>query len=97
MSVITTVKDKILKNSILARIFASGKDSRTRSCPGQENRETRTRFHPWGDAAAWGEGADLGSHWSALLASGHKDGASMRQSWGQLKQEATEAALYLNI
>ena len=46
MSVITTVKDKILKNSILARIFASGKDSRTRSCPGQENRETRTRFHP---------------------------------------------------
>ena len=30
MSIITTVKDKILKNSILARILASGKDSRTK-------------------------------------------------------------------
>ena len=30
MSVITTVKDKILKNSILARIFASGKETRTK-------------------------------------------------------------------
>ena len=30
MSILTTVKDKILKNSILARIFASGKDSRTK-------------------------------------------------------------------
>ena len=48
-----------------------------------------------GGEAAWGEGADLGSRWSPLLASGHKDGASMRQSWLNLKQEATEAALYL--
>ena len=30
MSIITTVKDKILINSILARIFAFGKDSRTK-------------------------------------------------------------------
>ena len=30
MSIITTAKDKILKNSILARSFASGKDSRTK-------------------------------------------------------------------
>ena len=30
MSILTTVKDKILKNSILARIFGSGKDSRTK-------------------------------------------------------------------
>ena len=30
MSIITTVKDKILTNSILARILASGKDSRTK-------------------------------------------------------------------
>ena len=47
MSIITTVKDKILKNSILVRIFGLRQGFKDKSCPGQENRETRTRFHPF--------------------------------------------------
>ena len=47
MSAITTVIDKILKNSVLARIFGLRQGFKDKSCPGQENRETRTRFHPY--------------------------------------------------
>ena len=46
MSRITTVKDKIPKKSILARIFGLRQGFKDKSCPGQEIRETRTRFHP---------------------------------------------------
>ena len=45
MSRITTVKDKIPKNSILARIFGLRQGFKDKSCPGQEIRETRTRYH----------------------------------------------------
>ena len=47
MSRITTGKDKIPKISILARIFGLRQGFKDKSCPGQEIRETRTRFHPW--------------------------------------------------
>ena len=43
-----------------------------------------------GGVGAWGEGADLGSRWSSLLASGHRDGVAMGQSWTKMKQEAIE-------
>ena len=46
MSRITTGKDKIPKNSILARIFGLRQGFKDKSCPGQEIRETRTRWHP---------------------------------------------------
>ena len=47
MSRITTVtvKDKIPKNSTLARIFGLRQGFKDKSCPGQEIRETRTRYH----------------------------------------------------
>ena len=41
----TTVKDKIPKNSILARNFNLRQGNKDKSCPGQEIRETRTRKH----------------------------------------------------
>ena len=44
MSRITTVKDKIPKISILARIFGLRQGFKDKSCPGQEIRETRTRY-----------------------------------------------------
>ena len=47
MSRITTGKDKIPKNSILARIFGLRQGFKDISCPGQEIGETRTRYHPW--------------------------------------------------
>ena len=47
MSRITTGKDKIPKNSILARIFGLRQGFKDKSCPGQEIGETRTRYHPW--------------------------------------------------
>ena len=47
MSRITTFKDKIPKNSILARIFCLRQGYKDKSCPGQDFRETRTRWHPW--------------------------------------------------
>ena len=47
MSRITTFKDKIPKNSILARIFGLRQGYKDKSCPGQDFRETRTRWHPW--------------------------------------------------
>jgi hypothetical protein len=43
ISRITTVKDKIPPKSILARIFGLQQGFKDKSCPGQENRETRTR------------------------------------------------------
>ena len=46
MSRITTFKDKIPKNSILARIFGLRQGYKDKSCPGQDFRETRTRWHP---------------------------------------------------
>ena len=48
MSRIATLKDKIPKNSILARIFGLGQGYKDKSCPGQDFRETRTRWHPCG-------------------------------------------------
>ena len=42
----TTGKDKITKNSILARNFNLWQGNKDKSCTGQEIRETRTRFHP---------------------------------------------------
>ena len=47
MSRIATFKDKIPKNSILARIFGLRQGYKDKSCPGQDFRETRTRWHPW--------------------------------------------------
>ena len=46
MSRITTGKDEIPKNSILARIFGLRQGFKDKSCPGQEIGETRTRYHP---------------------------------------------------
>ena len=58
MSRITTVKDKIPKKSILARIFGLRQGFKDKSCPGQEIRETRTRFHPcwW---VKWGQVSNI--------------------------------------
>ena len=47
MTRITTGKDKIPKNSILARIFGLRQGFKDKSCPGQEIGETRTQYHPW--------------------------------------------------
>ena len=44
--ILKTVKDKIPKNSILARIFGLRQGYKDKSCPGQDFRETRTRWHP---------------------------------------------------
>ena len=44
MSRIATFKDKFPKNSILARNFSLSQENKDKSCPGQEIRETRTRF-----------------------------------------------------
>ena len=50
MSRITTGKDKIPKNSILARILGLRQGYKDKSCPDQDFRETRTRWHPcYGD------------------------------------------------
>ena len=43
---IATFKDKIPKNSILARIFGLRQGYKDKSCPGQDFRETRTEYHP---------------------------------------------------
>ena len=47
MSRITTGKDKIPKNSILATIFALQQGFKDTSCPGQEIRGKRSRYHSW--------------------------------------------------
>ena len=47
MSRITTGKDKIPKNSILATIFALRQGFKDTSCPGQEIRGKRSRYHSW--------------------------------------------------
>ena len=44
---VTTVQDKIPKNSILARNFSLSQGNKDKSCPAQEIRETRTRFQSW--------------------------------------------------
>ena len=41
--ILTTVQDKIPKNSILARNFSLSQGNKDKSCPGQEIREPRTR------------------------------------------------------
>jgi len=43
----TTSKGKMSQKSILARIFGLRQGFKDKSCPVQEIRETRTRYHSW--------------------------------------------------
>ena len=48
-----------------------------------------------GGEGSWGEGADPGRRWAALLESGQRDGEELRAAWAALQLEARECAEYL--
>ena len=86
MSRITTVKDKIPKKSILARIFGLRQGFKDKSCPGQEFRETRTRFHPW-----------IQNEWMKILRKKYQSGQDCSTSCSALSERVLKkAALALN-
>ena len=49
----------------------------------------------FGGEGSWGEGADPGMRWAALLESGERDGEELRAAWAALQLEARECAEYL--
>ena len=48
-----------------------------------------------GGEDSWGEEANPGMRWAALLDSGQRDGEELRAAWAALQLEARECAEYL--